>query len=260
MRQPIALMLVALALAGLTGCGKESPARPARKVSGQTFDRNPMQGLPSTGQAQPGAPGQADPKVAQLLAATQQMRQASTGAEVVVKLTYYKDDGSVKHVRSRCKYSKSPQRNYVEVLGSNEEKVVGTKVSWKTDGKANVRTKFIGFWVTVTIDLHDDRLRDQRGNFLDETAIDRSLATLLDPGARVTFKGEGNLNGRPMVVLDVVSPLSLKNVTREVYGLDPTTCQPIMREMYKGEKLIWKMIAESTKANPTFTSKDFEVE
>ncbi len=259
MRKPIALLLVAAALAGLTGCGKDSPTRPARKVNGQALNRAPLQGMQPGGAMQPGMGGQADPRIAPILAGLQQMRQTGTGADITVKITYNKDDGTTKHVRSRYKYQKSTSRNFIEVLASNEEKVVGTKVSWKNDGKANVRTKFIGFWVTVTLDLHDDRLRDQRGNFLDETSIDRSLATLLDPGARLTFKGEGNLNGRPMVVLDVVSPLSLKNVTREIYGIDPTTSQPIMREMYKGDKLIYKMQLESAKLNPTFKSADFEV-
>jgi hypothetical protein len=54
-------------------------------------------------------------------------------------------------------------------------------------------------------------LRDKRGNFLDETSLDRSLATILDPGAQVAFKGEGELNGKRMAVIDVVSPLKLKN-------------------------------------------------
>ena len=223
MRKPIAIMLVAAAIAGLTGCGKDSPARPARSLT----TRAPLTGMQQPGMPQPGlglpgmAPalgGQTDPKLAQLLAGVQQMRQTSAGADVNVKLTYYLDNGSVKHVRSRYKFQRSPHRNHLEVKASSEDKVVGTKVSWGTSGKAAVRTKFIGFWVTVSLDLHDERLKDQRGNFLDETSIERSLATLLDPGARVTFKAEGNLNGRPMVVLDVVSPLSLKNVTREVYG------------------------------------------
>lgn len=258
MRKPIAHLLLAATLVALPGCGVSNPAKPARKVNGQTFNRAPMAGM--TGQ-QPGMaqPGQVDPRVAPILAGIQQMRQAGTGADITVKITYNKDDGSTKHVKSRYKYQKSTNRNFIEVLASNEEKVVGTKVSWKNDGKAQVRTKFIGFWVSVTLDLHDDRLRDQRGNFLDETSIDRSLATILDPGARVTFKAEGNLNGKPMVVLDVVSPQSLKNVTREVYGIDPTTFQPILREMYKGEKLIYKMTVENAKLNPTLKASDFEV-
>ena len=257
MRQPIALMLAVVALAGLTACGKANPARPAKVPS----SRAPLQGAAPLGQV-PGAaqPGQADPKLAQLLAAVDQVRQTSAGADITVKMTYNKDDGSTKHVRSRYKYQKSPQRNFLEVLASNEEKVVGTKVSWGTNGKADVRTKFIGFWVTVNLDLHDERLKDQRGNFLDETSIDRSFATLLDPRSRVTFKAEGNLNGKPMVVVDLVSPLSLKNVTREVYGIDLTTNTPIMREMYKGDKLIWKMVVESAKTNPQLSSKDFVVE
>jgi hypothetical protein len=258
MRRLLAVSLAAASLAGLVGCGANTPARPARKVASQPLNRAPLQGM-QPGVAGQLAPGAVDPRVAQILQGVAQVRDQSQGADVVVKITYYKDDGSIKHVRSRYKFQK-PQRNFIEVLASNEDKVVGTKVSWKGDGKASVRTKFIGFWVTVSLDLHDDRLRDQRGNFLDETSISRALETLLDPGARVTFKGEGNLAGRPMVVLDVVSPLSLKNVTREVYGIDPTINQPIMREMYKGDKLIWKMNVESAKVNPTFSSKDFAVD
>ncbi len=72
--------------------------------------------------------------------------------------------------------------------------------------------------------------------------------------------GEGDLNGKHMVVLDVVSPLKLKSVTKDVYGIDVATFQPIMREMYKGDKLLYKMIVESAKVNPTLSSKDFVVE
>lgn len=260
MRRPLTYILIATSVAAaLVGCGK-TPTAPKVKTSRAPLQQTlPAGQMPALGQQ---LPGSADPRIGQLLAGIAQLKATGQAAETVVKVLYNKDDGSVKHVRSRYKFQK-PSKHFLEVLASNEEKVVGTKVSWSGSGagaKANVRTKFIGFWLTVSLDLHDDRLRDQRGNFLDETALDRSLATILDPGAQVTFKGEGELNGKRMAVIDVVSPLKLKNVTRDTFGIDVQTFQPILREMYKGEKLLYKMTVESAKMNPSLSSKDFAVE
>lgn len=261
MRRSIAILLIATSFAALAGCGK-SPTAVKVKTSRQGLQQTqqptgqvPGFGLPGV----PGAPGAADPRVGQLLQGIAALKQNGQSADTIVKVTYNKDDGTTKHVRSHYRFQK-PSKHYLEVLASNEPKVVGTKVSWSGSNKANVRTKFIGFWLTVSLELHDDRLRDQRGNFLDETAIDRSLATIIDPGAQVSLKGEGELNGKRIAILDVVSPLKLKSVTRDVFGIDVQTFQPLMREMYKGDKLIYKMTVESAKLNPQLSSKDFAVE
>jgi hypothetical protein len=260
MRHPLTSILLATSVAvALVGCGK-TPTAPKMKASRATLQRTlPAGQVPALGQQ---LPGTADPRVGQLLAGVAQLQANGQTADTLVKVIYNLDDGSVRQVRSRYKYQK-PSKNFLEILSANEPKVVGTKVAWSGSGggvKANVRTKFIGFWLTVSLDLHDERLRDKRGNFLDETSLDRSLATILDPGAQVAFKGEGELNGKRMAVIDVVSPLKLKNVTRDTFGIDLQTFQPILREMYKGEKLIYKMTIESAKLNPSLSSKDFAVD
>lgn len=122
-----------------------------------------------------------------------------------------------------------------------------------------VHTKFIGFWLNITLPLTDDRLKDPIGYRLDQTAIDKVFDTVLCPQNQITYAGDSALAGRPMSLLAVVSPLSLKPATREVFGIEKGTGVPLLREMYKGDKLFFQMQLETNKLNAKLTSADFQL-
>ena len=46
--------------------------------------------------------------------------------------------------------------------------------------------------------------------------------------------------------------------SRSPTGIDATGC-PLLREMYKGNTLFYKMEVESTKVNPKLTAADFQL-
>jgi hypothetical protein len=263
------LALIAVAATALAGCGQANPARPARALAGAApvGGARPAPGLPV---AAPGAgvtdgsvptaqPGAADPRVSAVLAGVSQMRQAARATDLHITLTCVKDSGKTSRSRTRLKY-RAPGHVMLEVLESSTPKVAGTRVLWKGGSQVTVKTQFVGFWVTVPLSITDERIRDDRGYSLDQTAIPRTLDTLLHPQASVTWRGEAQQGGRVMDVLDVVSPLRLTPATREVYGIDRATRTPILREMYRGDKVIHRMQVDQVNVNPSFTARDFTLE
>jgi hypothetical protein len=200
----------------------------------------------------------ADTRVRDALAAVQKLRDSGSTADCTLMFRYVKTDGTKEWIRSHYKYQK-PKRNSVELMTGSDSKVEGTQLIWTGGSKVKVKTKFVGFWLKIDLDLGDDRLKDPVGYRLDQTAIDKVFDTVLCPQNKVTYKADGLLNGHALAVLDVVSPLSLKPTTREVFGIDKATGVPMIREMYKGDKLFFRMQTESNKLNPTLSSKDFEL-
>jgi hypothetical protein len=254
-RSTVCLLLATLALAA---CGKapgqtDTVARGFEQPAGTVPAASPV--APATAPLG-AAPEGVDTRVTAALTAAQRLRDGSGSADCVLMLHYIKDDGTKPWIRSHYKYQK-PQHNALELLSSSESKVEGTQLVWTGGGKVQVHTKFIGFWLNISLDLQDDRLKDAVGYRIDQTAINKVFDTLLCPQNKVTYLADGNLKGRPMWVLNVVSPLSLAPATREVFGIEKSSGTPIVREMYKGDKAYFRMELESNKLNPHFTSADF---
>jgi hypothetical protein len=174
-------------------------------------------------------------------------------------LSCFKDDGGVSRAKSIYKFQK-PNRVLLNILESTNEKVNGTRLLWTGGSQVQVKTKFVGFWVTVSLDINDERIRDDRGYSIAQTSIPKTYETILHPAAQVVFKGEGQVAGRPVELLDVISPLSLKPTTREVYGIDRVSRTPVLREMYRGNKLIYRMQVDQITLNARFTSQDFKLD
>lgn len=253
LRKSACFVLAALSLAA---CGKTptQPARPLRDLDTPAYTAPAAAPVTQAPAAMPGA----DPRVQAALAATQHLRDTSSTADIMLMCRYVKDDGTKAWIRSHYKYQK-PRHNSVELLSGSDSKVEGTQLIWTGGGKVQVRTKFVGFWLNISLDLADDRLKDPAGYRLDQTAIDKVFDTLLWPQNQVSFLADGNQNGRPMTVLSVVSPLRLAPATREVFGVEKGTGVPLLHEMYKGDKLYFRSEVESNKANPKLTSADFEL-
>lgn len=201
---------------------------------------------------------QVDPRVTAVLSLTQHLRDSNASADCVLSFRYVKSDGTKAWLKSHYKYEK-PRHNAVEIVDASEDKAKGTQLIWTGGSDVQVHTKFIGFWLNVTLPLSDDRLKDPVGYRIDQTAIDKVFDTLLCPANRITYKGDGMMSGRAMTVIDVVSPLSLKPATHEIFGIEKATGVPLMREMYQGDKLYLHMELVSEVLNPHLTSKDFQL-
>jgi hypothetical protein len=255
------VLLLALVLAG---CSKAAdPAAPdlqtpryapaAPVAATPTPVPGAVPGDPSAGTRQGG-----DARVRDTLALVQKLRDGGSTADCQLMFRYVKADGAKAWIRSHYKYQK-PKRNSVELMTGSDSKVEGTQLIWTGGSKVKVHTKFLGFWLTIDLPLEDDRLKDPVGYRLDQTSIDKVFDTILCPQNQTSYLADGNLNGRPMAVLSVVSPMSLKPATREVIGIEKGTGVPLLREMYKGDQLYFRMQVETNKLNPKLTSADFDV-
>lgn len=154
-----------------------------------------------------------------------------------------------------------PNKTSVQMIQSSDPKTVGTKIVWTGGKQMAVKTKFIGFWVKASIDVRDPRAVDQRGFFLDETGINPLMDTLLDPRNQTQVVGTGNLNGVPVAQLSVVSPRSLRGISREVFVIDGQRMVPIVREMYdKSNKLVFRIRMDNMVLNSSLPSSTFQLE
>jgi hypothetical protein len=243
MRAPV--LFVALVLAGCGHADLPVAPRPARAV--QTV-ATPMPAPPVTG----------DPRLAAGLALLQK-GLAQPMVEYTHTLRYTKPDGSKPWLKSRYRYQKG-QRNHLTLLSGSDNKVNDTQIAWR-DGetKAQVHTKFIGFWITTGLDFSDERMNDPLGNKFGDTTMQHFYATLSNPGNQWSFVAAGNQGGHPMTVLGLVSPASMKGITREVIGLDNATGLPILRDLYAGTRMALHETADTARV-ATFTSKDFEIQ
>lgn len=152
-----------------------------------------------------------------------------------------------------------PNRNALKVLSSSDSRTVGTKLVWLGGPTLSVRTQFIGFWITADVDLHDSRATDNRGYFVDQTCINNTLATFLEPRNQIAFQGFATLDGGQVAQFGVVSPRSLKGVSREVFAIEARRKLPIMREMYDvRDRLVYRIHLENAVVNGTLDKDAFK--
>ncbi|MEB3195927.1 MAG: hypothetical protein VKP62_01875 [Candidatus Sericytochromatia bacterium] len=194
-----------------------------------------------------------------LLAEVKQVRDFARSSSLRTQLTCIKDDGTVSRAKSIYKFEK-PSRVFLNITESTNENVAGTRLLWTGGAEVQVRTRFIGVWVTLPLSVEDERIKDDRGYSLAQTSIPKIYDTLLHPAARLALRGETTVAGRPADVLDVVSPLSLAPTTREVFAIDRQTRTPVLREMYRGDRLIYRMQVDHITLNAPLTAADFSLE
>ncbi len=154
-----------------------------------------------------------------------------------------------------------PNKTSLYISKSSDAGKVGTKLVWQGGEKMAVKTKLLGFWLKVSVDVHDDRARDPRGYFIDETGIVSLLNTLTDTRNKVTPQGSGTLDGAPIVKLGIVSPRSLKGIAREVFVIDTQRKLPVVREMYdKAGKMVFRIQLTKIAMNSKLPAETFQVE
>ncbi len=142
-----------------------------------------------------------------------------------------------------------PNSTALYVIDSSESNSVGTKLVWMGGDQVAVRTKFIGFWVNTSLSVTDSRLLDKRGDSLADTSVGRMMSTLLDPQAQVTMLGSGSYLGQPIVQIAVVSRQSLPGVTSERFTINTQSMLPVIREMYSGNQLTYRIQLKNVQLN-----------
>ncbi|MBI6546269.1 MAG: hypothetical protein HY692_05710 [Cyanobacteria bacterium NC_groundwater_1444_Ag_S-0.65um_54_12] len=75
------------------------------------------------------------------------------------------------------------------------------------------------------------------------------MQTLLDPQTQIEILGRGQFKGRPVVQLGLKSRFSLSRVTSEQFTIDTQYFLPVIREMYEGKILTYRIQLEDIKLN-----------
>jgi len=249
----LTLLMTALSASLMTGCG-EAPGT-------VTDDGKNMKDL-RLNQSNQGMPQQNQQ------ALIQQIIQGVTATRARVTnircdLTgFFVNEKTGQQGSNQAKFAfEKPNKTSIYVVQSSDPKTVGTKLVWTGGKDLAVKTKFIGFWVKTSIDIHDSRATDQRGFFLDETGITPLMDTLLDPRNQIQMLGTGQMNGVPVAQLSIVSPRSLRGISREVFTIDGQKMVPIVREMYdKSNKLVVRMRMDNMVLNSSMPSNTFQLE
>lgn len=248
----LTLLIAALSASVITGCG-EAPGTivdDGKNMKDLRLNQN-NQGM--TQQNQQAMLQQLLQEVTMVRAQTNNIRCDLTG--------YFVNEKTGQQGSNLAKFAyEKPNKTSIQMVQSSDPKTVGTKIVWTGGKQMAVHTKFIGFWVNATIDVHDSRATDQRGFFLDETGINPLMDTLLDPRNQTQVLGTGNLNGVPVIQLGIVSPRSLRGIGREVFVIDGQRRVPIVREMYdKSNKLVVRLRMDNMVMNSTMPSDTFKL-
>jgi len=256
MRRPILriLNLGILAATVLTACWR-SPVSSSDRLASLRTAPTPQPTMP----IQQG-PRSTDPQVVQLLTAVSQGYSQMRTLAFTLK-GFGIDMKTGKAGTNEVDYAfESPTKTACKILNSSDPKTVGTKCVWLGGKQMTVHTKFIGFWVTLPIDTHDDRAGDLRGFFIDETSIPRTMQTLLDPSNQIQLLGSSMVDGIPCVMLGIVSSKSLRGIAREVFAIDPRRAMLVQREMFDtSNKMVFRITLTNIRINQPLPSDTFIV-
>lgn len=250
----IKLVTTAMLVASV-GCGGNSPAIDS---GGRLKDLKIQPTAPATGSANP----QLDPanEIAQIRqqVAFNYQRNNNLRADVTV---YVKNlqKGDTESAKLDYWFQKPNSTALLIKEHSPKAAAAGTKMVWMGGEKLAIKTKFIGFWVKTSLPESDERLKDTRGDRISETAVPRMMKAILDPRAQVVLVGRGQFKGRPVVQLSLKSQFSLPRVESERISVDTTNYLPVVREMYEGGKLTYRLQLEGIKLN-VHEPKAFELE
>ncbi len=254
--------LIVLAIAATTACGGPSPTAP--DTGKQLKNIHLVQG---TGVQTPGVPAQAANPQQQQQTWAKMVQDITTVRQTTVNLKcelvgYFVSikDGKTGSTLSDFAWQK-PSTTALVVNKSSDGATQGTKIVWAGGAQMKVKTKFLGWWMKTSLDIHNEYAKDQRGYFIDQTGIGPVMDTLLDPRNQVTIQGTGQMDGLPIMKVALKSPRSLKGVASEVYVLDTNRKIPLVREMYDAtNKLVFRIQMNKVVLNAQLPSNTFAIE
>ncbi|MBM3268421.1 MAG: hypothetical protein FJZ01_12290 [Candidatus Sericytochromatia bacterium] len=256
-------LIAAAAIAATTACGGPPPTVP--DSGKQLKNINLVQGTSNPAQPGTGSPA-ADPQAqqqtwAKMVQDITTVRQTTFNlkCELVGYFVSIKD-GKTGSTLSDF-YWQKPSTTALVVNKSSDGATQGTKIVWAGGAQMRVKTKFLGWWMTTSLDIHHEYARDQRGYFIDQTGIGPTMDTLLDPRNQVTVQGTGTMDGLPIMKVAMKSPRSLKGVASEVFVVDTQRKVPLVREMYDASnKLVFRIQMNKLVLNSQLPAKTFSVD
>ncbi|HEY9854394.1 MAG TPA: hypothetical protein V6D05_01565 [Stenomitos sp.] len=251
-RALVRVLLLATLL--LSGCGVEpgTTVDDGKRPKDLQLSRAPLGATPDPG----------DTVLVQRLLSDVDTVRAVTHAMTFTVTGYFLDEKTGQAGSSLADFCyERPEKTSIKIQQSSDGKTVGTKLVWMGGKQLAVKTKFLGFWVKTSIDVHDPRAKDGRGFFIDETGITQTLDTLTDPRNQVKLLGTGYLGGVPVAQLEVVSPRSLRGIRREVFYVDGQRKIPLIREMYDQQnRMVFRVRMDHVVLNPALPPTTFQLE
>lgn len=154
-----------------------------------------------------------------------------------------------------------PNRTGLTVLESPQNRAAeGTKMTWFGEKKVHVRTRFFGFPIRLSVSVGDDRIKDVRGNTMEDTNIVRAVEILRHPDTELRYLGTNRFLDRPMQLIEMRSPKLIKGIDREVVWLDEKTKLPFVREMYADDELVYRLTVETYQFNEALPVNAFKLD
>lgn len=237
-----ALALASLTLASLPGCGQGTPA-PAPTPMRPAAQPTPPPATPAGGDAEAARLRQAVGEV------YGRMRSLEATSRSTIRM-----GGENNAYRTKVLFMK-PRTTLVEIESGPDARQKGTRLKWSGGSQVEVKTRFFGLPIQLTVDRDDERIRSIRGDAFDASTVSAFMDVLLDPAAACRFLGEGAASGKPVVFLEVRSRKSLKGLSRDVFAIDRQTMFPIQREGYAGQTAVYRNVISGARMN-TLSASD----
>jgi hypothetical protein len=241
------LLMAGLTVTSLiTGCGKTSPSAvssthlPSRAPLQGAYPAPGSVGAPQLGAGLPGAAGGAG-DAQQVLAAVRVAQQSQKGFTGTI-LTYEKGPKGDSESETLSVAYKRPSTLRLEMVKASGQ-AQGCKVLWDGSDNMKIKPTFLPF--SMPIGVGDSRVISKNGWTIKETDVSCILGVVLDPGAQVKNLGPQTVDGKAVTLLEVHSPKSPHGVTVEQIGIDTQINLPVVRMMYKGPTMAYKLVAKT---------------
>lgn len=170
-------------------------------------------------------------------------------------------DGSRDFNVSRITYQR-PGMAAATILDARERRKIGTRLVFDGASKVALKTYFFGFLpIQVTLDVNDGRLLDSYKRSLKDTSTEQFVGVLLHPQAQVKRVGRYMMDGEAVELMDVRSPASWKELSREVIGISHRLLIPVYRDCYnQRNERIFHLELKGMRTNIPTTKKDFSLD
>lgn len=229
MRNAALLTTLTFALA-LTGCGK-SPTAATPSRSALTMSRPVAPPAPIV------ASGYITPQ--QLLPGVRQAQQAQQGFSGTIN-TWEKGPDGKKSSETMNVWWKRPNTLKIDIV-KGDSSSQGVVAAW--DGSDNIKVKPSYMPFSVSLPITDTRIKSANGWTIKQTDVSAMLNVLLDPAAQLQSLGPQVIDGKSVFLLGVQSSKSPQGVTKEQIGIDMQLNLPVVRLLYKGDNLVYKLVA-----------------
>lgn len=152
-----------------------------------------------------------------------------------------------------------PDQNRVEIIQSTNSSAEGSKVVWSGTTSVTVRAKVVFVPITLTLQQTDDRLVNARGYTVADVGLKRLIDILLHPEAKLKLLGTSSLGGRGLLMVELTSPLSPSDATKEIVGIDQQTKLPVLRQVFSGSEMVFRTHLSNVEINPALDGSTFNL-